>query len=244
MKCCNAYESDSMSKTMGETLRPGGFSLTEKGVRYCGITPKDAVLDLGCGRGATVNYLYVKHHIKAVGIDPSEKLIQAAKKEYGYADFLLGKGENLPFEDESFNCVFAECTLSLMDNFDEAIKQVFRVLKKDGWFIITDVYAKNPDALNGLGDFTVSSCMRGLHDLARLKEKLKKMKFKINLSEDCSDLLKQLFVTIGFSYGAMGDFWNITCENSMDGCEFQEALRRCKPGYFMMILRKGGTDNG
>lgn len=244
MRCCNAYESDSMREIMGETLRPGGFSLTEQGVQFCKISEEDAVLDLGCGWGATVNYLYEKHHIKAVGIDPSEKLIEVAKKEYDYAGFFLGKGENLPFEDESFDSVFAECTLSLMDDLDSTMKEVFRVLKEGGWFVITDVYAKNPDAVGTLGSFSFNSCMRGLHDLTLLKEKLKGVGFKIKFSEDCSYLLKVLLVKIGFSYGSMGIFWNITTENCIDGCKFQEALKRCKPGYFMMVARKGGAAHG
>lgn len=244
MKCCNAYESDSMVQMMGETLRPGGFKLTEIGVKFCNISPEDAVLDLGCGRGATVNYLFAKHHIKAVGIDPSVKQTEVAKKEYNYADFFLGSGENLPFSDKSFNCVFAECTLSLMENLDNTIKQVYRVLKEDGWFVITDVYAKKPSAVNRLNSFAFNSCMRGLHDLANLEEKLKRSGFRILLSEDHSHLLKELLVKIGFSYGSMGAFWNIASQDCIDGCKFQEALKLCKPGYFMMVVRKGGTDLG
>lgn len=244
MKCCNAYESDSMVNIMGETLRPGGFKLTEIGVKFCKISPDDAVLDLGCGRGATVNYLFEKHHIKAVGVDHSVKQIEAAKEEHDYADFFLGSGENLQFEDKSFNCVFAECTLSLMDDLDSTIKQVYRVLKDDGWFVITDVYAKNPDVVNELNNFTMNSCMRGLHDIRNLEEKLKRSGFEIKLSEDHSDLLKELLVKIGFTYGSMGAFWNIASQNCIDGCKFQEALKLCRPGYFMIIARKGGMNLG
>lgn len=243
MRCCNAYESDSMMNIMEGTLRPGGFKLTEIGVQFCKISSEDAVLDLGCGRGATVNYLFAKHHIKTVGIDPSVKLIEAAKKEYNHADFFLGSGENLPFSDNSFNCIFAECTLSLMDDLDSTIKQVYRVLKENGWFVITDVYAKSPDAVNKLNDFAFNSCMRGLHNLPDLEEKLKSLGFRIKLSEDYSHLLKELLVKIGFSYGSMGAFWNVASQDCIDGCKFQEALKLCKPGYFMMVARKGGTDH-
>lgn len=244
MKCCNAYESDSMVHMMGETLRPGGFSLTEKGLEFCKIKSGDAVLDLGCGRGATINYLWTEHHIRAVGIDPSIKLITAAKEEYGYADFVLGSGELLPFSENSFDCVFAECTLSLMDSLDSTLKQVHRVLKEDGWFIITDVYAKNPDAVEILNSFAFNSCMRGLHDLVKLKEQLKEEGFDIQLTEDCSYLLKELLVKIGFRYGSMGAFWNIATQDCIDGCRFQNALKLCKPGYFLMVAKKGGASHG
>lgn len=243
MNCCNAYESESMREALGETLRPGGFSLTEKAVQHCNITEGEKVLDLGCGRGATVNYLYEKHNIRAVGIDPSEKLIEEAKKQFGYADFFLGRGENLPFEKESFHSVFAECTLSLMDS-DRTLKQVNRVLKDDGWFIITDVCARNPEAIFELNQYAINSCMRGLHNLPQLKEKLQKADFEIVFEEDCSQLLKELLVKIAFSYGSMSAFWNVTMQNCADGCSFHEALKKCKPGYFILIARKAGTSHG
>lgn len=239
MRCCNAYESETMTEMMGETLRPGGFSLTEKGVQFCKVSPADAVLDLGCGRGATVNYLHEEHHINAVGIDPSVKLINIAKEQHKYANFFTGSGENLPFADNSFNCVFAECTLSLMDDLDSTIREVYRVLKEDGWFVITDVYARNPGSVHELNNFAFNSCMRGLHALTDLTGRLKRSDFSIEFSEDYSHLLKELLVKIGFTYGSMGAFWNITTHNCIDGCRFQEALKLCKPGYFMMIAKKG-----
>lgn len=243
----NAYESGCMTEIMGETLRPGGFSLTDIGVQHCGISPGDTVLDLGCGRGATVNYLYEKYRITAVGIDPSEKMIKAAKSNYGYADFFLGKGEQLPFEDASFDCVLAECTLSLMDDLDSVIKQVYRVLKGNGWFVITDVYAKNPEALNQLGSYSIDSCMRSMHDLGQLSNRLEQTGFFTVYWEDYSRYLKELFVKIVFSYGSMCQFWNAATEKCINGGEFYRAIKQCKPGYFLMIAKKKekfGNDRG
>jgi ubiquinone/menaquinone biosynthesis C-methylase UbiE len=244
MKCCNAYENNSMREMMGETLRPGGFSLTEKGVEFCNFSNGDTVLDLGCGQGATVNYLKEKHGIKAVGIDPSEKLLDIARKKFGYTDFVLGTGEKIPFENESFQGVFTECTLSLMDDLDGTVREVFRILKNSGWFVITDVYAKEPEYVNKMEKFPFKSCMRGLHDLELLISKLKMQGFEIMLSEDCSHLLKEFLVKIVFSYGSMDVFWNKTTDGCIDGCRFQEILKVCKPGYFILIGRKGDTHHG
>jgi arsenite methyltransferase len=239
MKCCNAYESESMQEIMGQTLRPGGFSLTEKAVSFCKFSPEQAILDLGCGMGATVGYLHERHNIKAVGLDPSEKLLAVAREKYGFAEFVKGTGDNLPFKNDSFAGVFAECTLSLMDDLEATLKEVYRVLKKDGWFVINDVYARNPEFINELDRFSFNSCMRGLHDINALKEKLGKQGFETVLFEDCSHLLKELLVKIVFTYGSMGEFWNITAENCTDGCKFEEKLRLCKPGYFVLFVRKG-----
>ena len=238
MNCCNAYENDVMKEMTGETLRPGGFSLTEKGVEFCEISADDEVLDLGCGRGATVNYLLKNHQISAMGIDASEKLIKAAKETYENADFFLGRGEALPFSDQRFDSVFAECTLSLMEDADSVIKQVYRVLKDDGWFVITDVYARNPDALDEMKQFDYHACLRGLHDLKELERMLQRSGFTIELFEDYSQMLKELLVKIGFRYGSMAAFWNAASQECVDGCQFQAALKLCKPGYFMIVARK------
>ncbi|KZL89520.1 DVU_1556 family methyltransferase [Clostridium magnum] len=239
MKCCNAYESKHMRDVTGITLRPGKFILTDKAVEFCKFSSKDFIMDLGSGMGATVNYLHEKHGIKAVGVDPSEKLIDIGVSKYKNINLVKGKGEQIPFPDESFNGVFAECTMSLMDDANLVIEEVSRVLKKDGWFVITDVYAKNPQFTNKLNALSVNSCMRGLHNLELLQESLVKGGFKIMFLEDCSDMLKELMVKVIFSYGSMSVFWNKTTECSLDGQEFHKILKLCKPGYFIMIARKG-----
>lgn len=244
MGCLSAYESKSMAEVTGETLRPGGFRLTEKAVQLCGLSSQDAVLDLGCGHGATVNYLYSTHQIRAIGIDPSEKLIGDARKRYGFADFRMGRGENLPFESGCFTCVFAECTLSLVEDLNCVLKEAFRVLKGGGRLVMTDVYARNAKEVNGLRPFSVNSCMRGLHDLKELEQTLKETGFAVSYREDCSDLLKELMVQTVFTFGSMAAFWNLTSGNCVDGCRYQEALKKCRPGYFMMIAEKEGTNGG
>jgi ubiquinone/menaquinone biosynthesis C-methylase UbiE len=230
-----------MNKTLGQTLRPGGFTLTEKSLQFCKLSKYDNVLDLGCGKGATLNYLYEKHQIKGKGIDPSYKLLDIARKNNPFAEFIEGTGNDLPFKDRSFNAVFAECTLSLMESLSTTIKEVFRVLYPEGWFIVTDVYARNISAVNELNDVPFGSCMRGLHDLEYLKDNLKNNGFQVMLLEDCSDLLKQLMVKIIFEYGSMDVFWNKATDHCDKSSEksFQQRLNACKPGYFILIAKKG-----
>lgn len=241
MRIPNAYESSCMSNVLGQTLRPGEFKLTEKAIELCNITEQDKILDLGCGMGATVSYLYNKYNIKAIGVDPSEKLLNIAKENCKFADFVKGSGEALPFGDESFDCVIAECTLSLMKDLNATIQEVNRVLKKNGWFVVTDVYSKNPSAIQELESYSIHSCMRGLHDLDLLQEKIENVGFKIVYLGDYSDLLKELLVKIVFSYGSMDLFWSEATNNDTCVLEsgFQEKLKLCKPGYFILIGKKG-----
>ncbi|WP_051505434.1 DVU_1556 family methyltransferase [Sulfurospirillum arcachonense] len=242
----NAYESCCMQEVTGETLRPGGFELTKKAVRFCSLDKEDNVLDLGCGRGATIEYLWREHLIRATGVDLSQKLLKIAKEKNPLSKFVFAKGDSLPFDNNSFECVFAECTLSLMDHLQETLKEAHRVLSNDGWFVITDVYAKNPEAIDELTNFSITSCVRGLHQLPLLEEKLEKMGFEIILVEDHSHFLKELMVKIIFSHGSMSAFWSKTMsgEKTQTCCSFEKTLQQCKPGYFMILARKKGGKNG
>jgi len=241
----NVYESSPMQEATGETLRPGGFKLTDQAVNFCALSEKTRVLDLGCGMGATVSYLYKNQAINVVGIDPSKKLLNIAKAKNPFATFISGSGDALPFEKESFECVLSECTLSLMNDLHVSLSEVYRVLEKGGWFVINDVYAKNPETLKEMDNFAITSCMRGMHDLPALQEALETMGFEIMLLEDCSHLLKELMVKIIFSHGSMGVFWSKTIEDEAPQtcCHFEQNIKQCKPGYFILIAKKG-KNNG
>lgn len=230
------YEDDSIKCVTGDTLRPGGFFLTERAISLCNMEKESIrALDIGCGMGATVNYLQFEFGIEAYGIDPSEKLIKQGKDKYKLP-LIIGRGELLPYEENFFDLVFTECTLSLMEDPEKTMEEVYRVLKPSGYFIISDIFAKRPEYIEELKKAEVVSCLRNLFDLGILSAKIENAGFKIMLLEDWSSLLKQLMVDIIFKYGSMKEFWNITtCGNCND---FREKLGLCKPGYFLMIGQK------
>lgn len=233
-KC--AYESPEMLKLLGTTLRPGGFELTDRGIEVCQWRTDQVILDLGCGQGATMRYLHEKLGIRSVGIDPSEKLIQVARETGSSGDFHVGRGEMLPFDNESFDGVISECTLSLMDELGVVLSGVHRVLKSSGYFFITDVYARKPEMVEELKKNNFKSCMRGLYGLDYINEQLIKNGFEVIRSEDHSERLSQLMVKIIFEHGAMGAFWEKT--GGTGAALFQETLKKFKPGYYLLIARK------
>lgn len=235
LKKC-AYESPEMIKLLGTTLRPGGFELTDRGIEVCQWRTDQVILDLGCGQGATMRYLNKKLGIRSVGIDPSEKLIQVARATGSSGDFHVGSGEMLPFDDDSFDGVISECTLSLMDELGTVLSGVHRVLKSRGYFFITDVYARKPELVAELKKDNFKSCMRGLYGLEDIKQQIVENGFEVVKSEDHSERLSQLMVKIIFEYGSMGIFWQKT--GGTCAAHFQEALKKCKPGYYLLIARK------
>lgn len=236
MKSCSIYENEDMRLITGDTLRPGGFILTDKAVKICDFKPKDKILDIGCGIGETVNRLNEIYSFDSYGIDPSHKLLHVGKSKYKNLKLIEGRGEELSFEESFFNGAFAECTMSLMEDYKKTASEAYRVLKNGGYFIISDVYARKPEYINELQQCNINSCMRGLLNLEEIKSFVQSLGFEVVTLEDYTDYLKSLMVKIIFKYGSMARFWGIaTCSSCTD---FQQKLTLCKPGYFLMILKK------
>jgi ubiquinone/menaquinone biosynthesis C-methylase UbiE len=97
-------------------------------------------LEVGCGGGeissllADVTRLYT-------GIDPDEKAIREAKENYDNVDFRIGNGESLVFEDSFFDLVLFTLSLHHQDSA-AALKEVYRVLKKNGKLIVIEPSVK------------------------------------------------------------------------------------------------------
>ncbi|MEJ8553022.1 DVU_1556 family methyltransferase [Tepidibacter sp. Z1-5] len=236
MKKNKVYESDDIRCVTGNTLRPGGFLLTNRAVLLCDILKNQKVLDVGCGMGATVDFLRSEFEIDAFGIDPSHKLINRGR-ELKNLPIIEGVGESIPYDNKYFDAVFAECTLSLMKKYEDTLQEIHRVLKPGGFVIISDVFAKEPDYIDELKNSDIQTCLRGLIDIENLLIETENKGFEVIILEDWTSLLKQLMVDIIFKYDSMDKFWNITtCENCSD---FKTKLSLCKPGYFFMIAKKG-----
>ncbi|MHC1719497.1 MAG: DVU_1556 family methyltransferase [Clostridiaceae bacterium] len=236
--CANIYENKALRESLGETLRPGGFSLTKRALAFTNLNKGCTVMDVGSGLGDTVNFLQKEYGIDAIGLEPSDLLRAESGKKYPGIRVEEGKGEKIPAKDGSFDGIFAECTLSLMDDLDAMLKESSRTLKKGGYFVAADVYARRPEHLPELQKFTFNSCLRGMLNLERLKEKLKSAGFKIIISEDQTECLRQLTVKLIFEYGSMGVFWSKMSGCGGDGEEFRNLLSKCKAGYFLLVCIK------
>lgn len=234
------YESDVLHLATGDTLRPGGFCLTDLGVRLCDFLPGARVLDVGCGKGATLERLVSLYQLEGIGIDPSEGLLKSGKEKNPGLNLIRGLGEDLPFPVDHMDGVFAECALSVMEALDQVLKEIFRVLKPGGWLVINDVYARNPEGLKPLQELNLDSCIRRALPKEQLINKLVEQGFKIVNWSDHTNLLTQLMVNLIMAHGSMTKFWlkSSSCSGSVDPILAQAAIKQAKMGYFQMIAKK------
>ncbi len=86
-------------------------------------------LEIGVGTGRFASPFHVEF-----GVDPSLNMLQLAKKRGIKA--VLGKGEELPFKDESFHCILIVVTICFLDDVVKVIREARRTLKKKGYLII------------------------------------------------------------------------------------------------------------
>lgn len=105
------------------------------------------ILDIGCGGGEAVRLFctYI-HQCKVFGVDHSSEMVELSKRinrKYiinGKAEIVKGDVLNLPFETSKFDLVSAFDTINLWDDIETSTKEVNRVLKTGGTFVIINAY--------------------------------------------------------------------------------------------------------
>lgn len=106
------------------------------------------VIEIGCGLGENLSFL--PHGIDYHGFEPNEELRCVAKNvAFGVArrntivDY--GKAERIPMEDGSADFVISTFVLCCVDNLEQSVREIRRVLRAGGHFIyIEHVVSPNP----------------------------------------------------------------------------------------------------
>lgn len=235
---CRIYERIAQNGIGDDPIRPGGLQLTEGALSYCSFSPGATLLDVGCGRGATVKYVREQYGLKALGVDFSSTLLGAGIDKYGNLPLLRASGEHLPFLPRTFDGILAECSLSVMANPSNAIKDFHRVLKREGLLVVTDLYARLPEGLSDLRRLPMTCCLTGAFSREDLIAELTKVGFSLVLWEDHSHALKYFAAQLILSCGSLQQFWHQTGSAALDVDQLNDAVETAKPGYFLLIARK------
>ncbi|MBC7330280.1 class I SAM-dependent methyltransferase [bacterium] len=155
-------------------------------------------LEIGVGTGRFAKPLGIK-----IGIDPSEKMLEIARKRG--IEGIQGRGENLPFKEGEFDFALLAFTLCFVDDPLKVLGEAKRVLKPGGRVIVGII-----DKDSKLGKIYQSK-----------KEKSKFYKFaKFYSSEEIIDMLRKL------------DFTNIQALQTLSGeLESLNEVEAPKEGY-------------
>lgn len=117
--------------------------------QFANIKTGDSVLDLGSGAG---NDCFVARAIvgetgKVTGIDFTDAMIEKsrannAKLGFTNVEFIQGDIEQMPFADNQFDVIVSNCVLNLVPDKVKAFSEMYRVLKPNGHFCVSDVVIK------------------------------------------------------------------------------------------------------
>lgn len=98
------------------------------------------VLDVGCGRGGTVELLGETFEAEACGVDLSPEAVAFCRKTHQHAArFEVGDAEHLPFEDSCFDVVTNVESSHTYPNLRAFFGEVQRVLIPGGHFLYADL---------------------------------------------------------------------------------------------------------
>ena len=92
------------------------------------------VLDVGCGDGQVSRLAWKLGAELVVGVDPTHNQISVAHERGGGPAYVRGPAAKLPFADAAFDAVVACLVFEHIDDVDEAIAEVARVLRPGGRF--------------------------------------------------------------------------------------------------------------
>jgi phosphatidylethanolamine/phosphatidyl-N-methylethanolamine N-methyltransferase len=146
----------------------------KKSVEIGEIKPSDRILIVGAGTGLDLEFLQTNSNITAIDITPVmiRKLKHRAKKMNIKVNALVGDGQQMNFQDNSFDIVFLHLILAVIPDPVKCIKETERVLKRGGRVMIFDKFladGKKPGilrkSLNMLTNLLASNINLKLKDI-------------------------------------------------------------------------------
>ena len=177
-------------KIMVTMMNLGHRPVARWGLRFLELTPDAKVLDCGCGGGANIKRLLKKCPQGVVkGIDYSPVSVEKSKRvneaavTKGRCTVLRASVAELPFESEQFDAVTAFETVYFWPDLPQCFREVWRVLKSGGTFLIcnesngdTDKDEKWTEIIGGMTiykDIELKSCLEqaGFFDVQIHKKK-------------------------------------------------------------------------
>lgn len=174
-------------------------------LNYLDISDGDLVLDCGCGEGFYVMLVNQLYDAEITAFDFNVELLERAsawlekKEKIRFIDGDIAKG--LPFQDNSFTKIIFSEVLEHLDKDYEALKEIYRVLKRGGIVGLTVPNENYPflwDPLNwtrehlGLGHFSSKNTILGgvwsydhkrLYSPKKIRSLAEKVGFKVLKTE-------------------------------------------------------------
>lgn len=145
----------------------------------------EVCVDLGSGRGTDVLRMAesVGETGFVYGIDISDGMLEKARKNaekfnIKNVEFIRCELEKLELPDNKVDLVISNCTLNHAENKQIVWNEIYRILKKGGRFVVSDIYATKPIAEEYRTDpVAIAECWAGAVTRNEYMQQLEKAGF-------------------------------------------------------------------
>ena len=190
-----------------------------------GIRAGEVMVDLGSGGG--IDCFIAAKRVGAagrvIGIDMTEDMLAKARKNsvevsknlgFNNLEFKQGFLESIPMEDHSADLVTSNCVINLSPQKNEVFKEIHRILKPGGRFVIADIISDKeaPQEMRQNKDLW-GECVSGALTLKKFLTLAKQSKFH-GLTVQKDYLWKEIDGIKFYSYVLAGYKHAITAEES------------------------------
>ena len=118
-------------------------------INYLKIKEGQSLIDLGCGAGMDIFITKIKNPKVGTlyGLDRLDSMLDKAKrardnKGFDNIEFIKGELINIPLKNESVDRVISNCVINLEPDKQKVYDEIYRILKEDGMFVISDIILK------------------------------------------------------------------------------------------------------
>lgn len=118
---------------------------TQRGMlRWVVLDPGDKVLEVGTRDGMMLEYLYRHMQCEVCGTSSKMEDVRQARSRLRYADIVFAYEHDIPWKEGSFDAVMLHKERYSSDNWQQALKEIFRVLRPGGQLIIGTAHCPAP----------------------------------------------------------------------------------------------------
>ncbi len=177
-------------------------------INYAIPMPGEVCVDLGSGRGNDVLRMADKVGETGFvfGIDVADGMLEKARRnadKLGVTNVLFVRSEleKLEMQDKTADLVISNCTLNHAADKQTVWNEIYRILKKGGRFVVSDIYATEPIPDEYRNDpVAIAECWAGAVTRAEYMEHLSKAGFaSVEIIEESAPYQKGKAVVASFT---------------------------------------------
>ena len=118
-------------------------------INHLKIKEGQSLIDLGCGAGMDIFITKMKNPKVGMlyGLDRLDSMLEKVKKvrdnkKFDNIEFIKGELINIPLVDGAVDRVISNCVINLEPDKQKVYDEIYRILKEDGMFVISDIILK------------------------------------------------------------------------------------------------------